>query len=304
MTKDLVFIASGGRTGTQFFGDMLSTVIENCWSEHEPDMADGLSRLTLMRIRRFGLWHMLLGRLVMASGVRPLGQRLLTGRLSEETCLRRVRRLRERYHASIQEPLIVESYFRWWMFAGRIHKIWPGAKTIGIVRDPRDWIESWLRHEPRVRGLNWKEWFPPGPLTARAIGDLEWADRWDRLGRFGRLAWDWRTIYGLLDRAADEAPDVRMFRFEDLFGPDDGHVRELAAFAANHGERQYKVRDLAGFTANVRNASKGPRLDWSDWSDEQARLLDAMCGPLMRKYGYGLEPEWQAKLEGATEKTQ
>lgn len=298
MTKDLVFIASGGRTGTQFFGDMLGTAIEDCWSEHEPDMADGVSRLTLARIRRFGLWEMVFGRLATVTGVRPLGQRLLCGRISEAACARRLRRSRARYHATIRESLVVESYFRWWMFAGRLHRIWPGAKTIGIVRDPRDWIESWLRHEPRLRAGVWRERFPPGRLTPRAIGDAAWADRWPSLGQRGRLAWDWRTIYGLLDRAAAEAPGVRLFRFEDLFGPDDGAVRALVSFAADHGARRYRVHDLSGFTATVRNASMGPRRSWADWSDADARLLDAMCGPLMRKHGYGAEPEWQAKLGG------
>lgn len=82
MTKDLVFIASGGRTGTQFFGDMLKTVIDDCWSEHEPDMLLGLNWRTYDQIRRFGFWHMVPGRLLGMTGVRSLGHKLLTGELS------------------------------------------------------------------------------------------------------------------------------------------------------------------------------------------------------------------------------
>ncbi len=297
MKKDLVFIASGGRTGTKFFGEMLKTIIDDCWSEHESDVVTDDLAKTLPRIRRFGWWHMIFGRLAGVSGLRPLGHRLLTGSLREEECVHRLRQQRAKYHAEIQEPLVIESSGRWWMFAGRIHRIWPGAKTIGIIRDPRDWVESWRRHQPLRHARTWFGWFPLGALTPRAVEDFDWTDRWSELNQFGRLAWDWRTIYGQLDHAVAEAPDVRLFRFEDLFGPDDSTVRELVTFAADHGERRYHVRDLAGFTATVRNASKGPRRGWRDWPAEDAHLLDALCGPLMRKYGYGMEPEWQAMLK-------
>ena len=53
MKKDLVFIASGGRTGTNFFGETLQSIIDNCWSEHEPDvladtLVNGVVRRALM----------------------------------------------------------------------------------------------------------------------------------------------------------------------------------------------------------------------------------------------------------------
>jgi hypothetical protein len=112
MTPDLVFIGSGAGTGTQFFGDMLKTVIDDCWSEHEPDMVLGLSSLTLARVRRFGFWHMIAGRLLSVTGVRCVGHKLLTGALSEDDCARRLRHSRRRYHGAIRESLIVESYAR------------------------------------------------------------------------------------------------------------------------------------------------------------------------------------------------
>lgn len=296
MGKDLVFIASGGRTGTQFFGDVLRTVIDDCWSEHEPDMVAGFSRLTLARIRTFGAYNMVIGRLTGQAGVRVLGHRLLTGSISQDECVRRLRRSRMRYHAGITQSLVVESYFRWWMLAGLIHRIWPGAKTVGVIRDPREWVESWLRHHPGRHAGNQRHWFPLGPLTPRLIGDTDWADRWDALEPFGKLAWDWRTVYGQLDRASVEAPNVRIFRFEDLFDPDGQALRELVRFTAEHGERRYRVHDLEGLTATVRNASSGPRRGWREWPAGDVRLVDDLCGTLMRKYGYGLEPEWQAKL--------
>lgn len=298
MSKDLVFIASGGRTGTTFFGERLRTVIEGCWSEHEPDTLSANWQKSLARMRRFGLWHMVFGRLVGVAGLRPLGHRLLIGSIPEDECLRRLREQRARYHASISESLIVESSGRWWMFADRIHHIWPEAKLVGIVRDPRDWIESWRRYQPNRQTLGWLRWFPLGPLTPRAVGDLEWADQWERFDQFGRLAWDWRMIYGQLDRASSVSHNVRIFRFEDLFGPDDDAVRQLVEFAGGHARRQYRVLDLKGFTAEVHNASSGSRRHWREWPADSARLVEELCGPLMRKFGYGTEPEWQRMIAG------
>ncbi len=295
--KDLVFIASGGRTGTTFFGEQVKTVIDDCWSEHEPDILVADWRKSLKRIRRFGLWHMVAGRLAGLSGLRPLGHRYLAGRITKDDCVRALRRQRRGYHAAIEAPLIVESSGRWWMFADCIAEIWPDAKMVAVIRDPRDWIDSWRRHQPRRFTPNFLRWFPLGPLTPADIGDEAWKGRWDDLGQFGKTAWDWRTLYGRLDRAACENDRIRIFRFEDLFSGETGDMQALVDFIADHGARAYRVHDLAGFADTVKNASRGPRRRWRDWSAEDARLVDEMCGPLMRKYGYGLEPEWRALLE-------
>lgn len=297
MSKDLVFIASGGRTGTTFFGEQVKTVIDDCWSEHEPDILAADWRKSLRRIGRFGLWHMVVGRLAGLSGLRPLGHFYLSGRITKEECVRALRRQRRGYHAAINEPLIVESSGRWWMFADCIADIWPDAKMIAVIRDPRDWIDSWRRHQPRRFAPHFLRWFPLGPLTPADVGDEAWRDRWDALGQFGKTAWDWRTLYTRLDNAASENDRVRIFRFEDLFAAETGAMHALIDFIADHGARKYAVRNLSGFADNARNASHGPRRDWRDWTAEDARLLDEMCGPLMRKYGYGLEPEWLAMLE-------
>ncbi len=203
---------------------------------------------------------------------------------------------RARYHASICESLVVESSGRWWMFADCIHEAWPNAKMIGVIRDPRDWIVSWRRHQPRRHTRRFFAWFPFGALSPGAVGDEEWEDRWENLGQFGRLAWDWRMQYERLDQAAQSNPHIRLYRFEDLFAEKGNAMRDLIEFAATHNHRKYQIRDLSGFTGSVMNASVGAKKNWRDLPSDDARLLDDLCGPLMRKYGYGLEPEWSALI--------
>ena len=301
MNKDLVFITSAGRTGTQFFGDFLKTAIEDCWSAHEPDMLRGSISDQAEKIRKFGFWYMVPGRLLGTTGVRPLGQRLLTNDISKKNCFDRLRRSRSRYHKRIAQSLIIESNYQWWPFAKVIGEIWPGAKMIGIIRDPRHWVRSWQNHGPRHKWNDWTKLFPPGRLTPSALGDQQWYRRWKGLGTLGKLAWEWRTIYTHLDSAVTENPsNIRMFRFEDLFGQPEKNMQELIDFAANHPERKYRYHQPPGFAGWIRNASKGLHPHWLDWRHEDARLVEEMCGSLMQKYGYGLEDVWGKKVNSGS----
>ncbi|WP_420823063.1 sulfotransferase [Wenzhouxiangella limi] len=134
--KDLAFVTSGGRTGTQFFGDRLSEVISNCHSEHDPDILSIFIERVGQRIATFGFQHMILGKALGRSGIRAVGQAWLTNRSEEAECLAKLRNARSAFHEKIDAPLIIESNSQWWMVSDLIHKVWPDAKVIAIVRDP------------------------------------------------------------------------------------------------------------------------------------------------------------------------
>ena len=288
---DLVFIASGGRTGTQLLGHRLKEVIAESWSEHEPDMVAGLSRLTLDRIRRFGLWHMTGARLTGRSGVRVIGQDWLRGRIGRDTAIARLRAGRAAYHAGHPEPLIIESYYAWWMVAELIPEAFPGARLIGVVRDPRDWIASWRARAPGRRTEGPWERLLAHPLRPADFGEaLDWRHRTPE----ERLAWDWRLVTTTLERAG-----ARIFRFEDITDPAASALRDLALCAADHGARRYAVGDTAPLLAARLNRSRARPLAWHDWPPERARAVATLCGPAMARHGYGDEPEWQALLRAA-----
>ena len=298
MNKDLVFIASGGRTGTTFMGEKLVEVIAGCHSEHEPDVLVRDWSKNTGRIREFGLWHMVFGRVLGFTGLRVVGQKFLSGEIDLATAVRRMRKQRASWHDRIDKPLIVESSGRNWMVVPVLQEAFPGSRIVGVIRDPRSWIESWIRHYPERHATGYDGWWPQGPLTPEQVGDTEWEGQWEALGQFGRLAWDWRIITCELAKADKASENVRVFRFEDLFDPDnDTVIGEVVRFTAFDGK--YAVAELDGFTRSVRNASSGPRVVWQDWDPEKAALVDAMCGELMRQYGYGEEPEWRSKVEAA-----
>lgn len=300
MKKQLGFIASGGRTGTKFFGDMLSQIVSDCYSEHEPDLVAGLSELTFERIRRFGFWHMGPGRLLGRTGVRVLGQAFLEGRMDAPALASRLRATRDNYHAGLSETLVIESYYAWWMVAEQIEEIWPGARVAGILRDPRDWIVSWLKHAPRRRRGALTEWLPPWPLHPTDIGDTAAAALWQDLDQVGRLAWEWGLITRKLDAAAAASHNSRVFRFEDLFGGDIAAMQSFVEFIINHqpGPR-HEIGDLSTIIGDVRNASCGQVSGWQSWSDAQIAAVATFCGPGMNVHGYGNEPEWQERVRKA-----
>lgn len=298
-TKDLVFVISGGRTGTQFLGDRLSAAITDSYSVHDPDILSVYVKRVAARIKVFGLWNMTIGKALGRTGVRSIGQRLITGEIDRSTALSRIHNLRSHYHESIRESLVIESNSQWLYVCDEIATIWPHARVIVVVRDPRTWIRSWLN-----KGIRWRPYdpvrlFPPGRLTPRETGDSAWIRRWRSFDTLGKLAWEWRFVYGRLQAHVERNPNARLFRFEDLFEADnDNAMHQLVSFSASHPMRQYRFTVPEEFRTNIQNASHGSYPDWREWAPEQAKLVDDLCGLLMKRFGYGNEESWKQKLEG------
>jgi hypothetical protein len=286
MDKRFVFILSAGRTGTQFLGDRLSQAIDDCWSEHEADAFDGLSAKSWERIQRFGLWHVVLGRALGKTGLRAASMQYLTGQITLEQASEWLHRERDPHYVSRPERLIIDSYPRWWAFAGAMDQMWLGAKTVTIIRDPRQWITSFQSHHKSESGQSWSNHFPPGPLTPHRIGDGEWAKRWATLSPVGRIAWRWREVNQRLHAASLDSEFVKMFRYEDLFVAESPAMADLIRFASDHGDIRFTVRPMDPTKIARSNASSAKDDDWLGWSDKERAEVEELCGPLMDIYGY------------------
>ena len=294
VNKDIVFIVSGGRTGTTLFGEALGSVIPEATSFHEPDLLDGISLRSWRAIRRFGLYHMVVGRLIGTTGVRNLAQSYLSNKLSREEAVRAVFSQRGAFYRAQPTPMVIEAYYQWYGLLPVLREAFPKAKIAGIVRDPRTWVSSWLRFGGHHDEADRVAAIGQSRLNPEMIGDRRFADQWNRMNKFERLCWDWQTIYRLIAEF-DERDDLcSVYKFEEIFG-NDLRMRQFLSWITTFGDHSYACRPHAEALNRVVNASSNlNRNDWPGWPPQQAATLARICEPIMSRFGYGEEPEWRA----------
>ncbi|WP_374613572.1 hypothetical protein [Sphingorhabdus sp.] len=242
MDKDLVFVASGGRTGTKFMGMHLSSMIEGSFSVHEPDINFGLfNRLTWENVRHFGIYHMLIGRLMGRTGARMIGKSLLTGKMSLAEATRRIRKSREKYVQRHPEQLIIEANGQWSYVLPALRAAFPESKIVCIARSEATWVRSWVRKGDRYTEKDTAGGTRINPALLGKISEGEW----NACSVEQKLKWEWNFIDNLLRdfSAQDTSGNTRLFEFEDLFFDDDRetHFAGLLAFISQFGDRKYAV---------------------------------------------------------------
>ncbi len=300
MNKFLALIVSGGRTGTTFLGNFLSYMIEDSFSVHEPDAYIGINKKSLERIKIFGIYHMIIGRLLKRTGIRNLSQRYQAGELSLKELYEAVKRHRLNYYKSMNSSFIIESYSQWYGILPVVPHIFKQYKILGVVRDPRDWVSSWLNYEAHfgkrdnVIRLGFRR------LDPEMVGDDQYAYKWDKMSSFQKLCWTWTRVYGYILTFTREDPHSILVRYEDLFLSDERerYFKEVLDFLSDFGRKKfhYDFRPEL-LKQKINTSSRNIFSDWMDWDPEHARQLHEMCGSLMTRFSYGHEQEWLEKLE-------
>ncbi len=237
--KDLVFITSGGRTGTTFFGEKLSGMIDDCFSVHEPDLKYGWrDRRTWQNIYTFGVWHMLIGRALGRTGALPTALRYHTGALSHDDAVSRIHVSRAGYHMKKKETLIVEANPQWGPILPLLRGAFPKAKIVAITRDQDTWVRSWLkrgtRHTPRDPVS------PAKRLTAVTLRDPKYAVKWPTMTADERLRWEWRFVNEQMKNFAREDSLTKLYSYEELFLSDGAAMQDLLGFVTTHDGRRYE----------------------------------------------------------------
>jgi hypothetical protein len=292
-----------------FLGERLSDILDDCFSVHEPDILHVVPQKTwsahladtFRKVRSFGLYHMLIGRVLGKSGTRALAYAYLSGRLSEKQLIDRIHQARDAYIAGRSERVFIEACHQWYPVLGPLQQAYPAARMALVVRDPRTWIMSFLNWGGRHDSRDWVEKLRAGRITPDLVRDAEFASEWPEMSAFEKIAWDWRFIYRQLARQAQKNRQARIFRFEDLFDENaDPETRtDFLEHIAGRTPRPGEVEALNVALANRINSSKQGRLDaWRTWRPERARALERTCGQGMRELGYGSEPEWARLLAG------
>jgi hypothetical protein len=297
--KRLVFIVSGGRTGTKFFAVQLGRLFDDVLAVHEPDTLSTSFAETAGKIRTFGFRHMIVDRLLGRTGIRQLSEAFLSKELSADEAVRCMQAARKSYYALVPHPTIIESNYAWYGLVTLLGTAFDNVKVLSIVRDPRDWVRSQMNWGSQFGARDWAYRFGFGKLNPARLGDTEYAAAWSSMGRFSRLCWLWRTIYNALNDAS-RLPFVHTERYEDLFLDAKNLLRlkRTLEFLFDEGGREIPPLESTFVRERIHGNLSYTFPRWQEWTNEQASQLQEICGALMQEYGYGGEPEWRSLLEG------
>jgi len=270
MSKEFksLLILSTGRTGTKFLAKTLQVILPHADVFHE-----GGERSRLINI----LSHAHL------AGFFPRQGPVLAWRMAIQPALTR---------AQQNTTIYIDANNHLYVFGTGNPGLYPNLKIIHIVRDPRDYIRShinWSKSRLKSFIANYLVpfWQPSGFL----LGEYSWAD-WSGLNRLERYAWIWSYKNRLIQQMEmSQVPYLRI-KFEDLFGGKDpgSTLADMLDFIGFNAPG-----DLNDYFARTINASKQHIPTWPEWTGSTCQRINAICGELMRSYGYGSEPEWQRK---------
>jgi hypothetical protein len=238
------FIVSGGRTATMLFGNRLNESFGDVFSVHEPDVVE-LTRhgvaASATQLARQGLLRMGLLKALGRAGTRNLSLARLTGRLDHDQVIEWF--LKDRRHlGEIGSPYYVEANAQLFGITEDLLRL-PNANVVLVIRDPRTWIESWLKKKwysdrdllTRLDVLGFKR-ITPGNVGAEMSA-------WEGYSRVEKLAWVWGFLAASFARLEAAHPDVAcVVRFEDVLGADPAIDKQRMLVGRIFGEDEVETR--------------------------------------------------------------
>jgi hypothetical protein len=167
-------------------------------------------------------------------------------------------------------------------FANVLKDEFDNPLIIHVVRDPRTYVKSAMNKGANsgLKGFANKA-LPYAHLDMGKSSDMVLA----------RTATYWKLANECVENTGKNYSNYHLFRFEDLFDPQSDELKKLAGI---FGLKTDKHKFNAERKINKAHLNVMP--SWQKWPKERCRTIQAICGPLMKKYGYGGEKEWKAKL--------
>ena len=182
-----------------------------------------------------------------------------------------------------------------YLAAHTVIKFYPDVKIVHLVRDPRDFVTSYLNwtHGKKTSRIA-SRYIPFWNVNGYRAGEVS-RNVWQELTTFEQYCWLWTfkntKIYDLYAR---RSTNYLLVRFEDLFlGSQKAKtlhtLMDFIGISYCSGDEEY-------FYSKQNESKKGFFPNWLYWEKEKCMQLQEMCGGLMRRYSYGEETEWKRKI--------
>jgi hypothetical protein len=287
--KYFVFLTSAGRTGTKFFGDLLGEMVENAFSVHEPDVLVDFKLKSIRQLQMFGLYNLIIGKLLNKTGIRNLSQNYLAGTIKLTELKAAIVDHREKFYGSIDKKLIIESYSGWYGAIPGIQSLYKNYKMVVIVRDPRDWVISNMNWGTMYGKRDWISRLKLGRLNPSMINDSQYIDKWQNFTHFQKLCWAWKTIYETILKSAEKDPNAIIIKFEDLFQSENkyDHLRRLLSFITRYSDKNFSFNipeNILERKTNVNISYSFPKFE--SWGVQMKTELAGICGEITKNLGY------------------
>lgn len=244
-----VFIVSTGRTGTLFFAQLFN-LLPDIQSLHEPS-PDFLN----------------------------LAINYAQSLVSFEAAAQEIERKRRPFCRDLKRQNInfyIESNNRFFSLTHPLQRVFPDSKIIYIVRDGRDYVRS---------GMS-RSWYTEDDKSPRLRADMfpddPYANQWNQMSRFQKIAWRWQKKDGFINRDFDKLENSIKVKFEDIFyDPERQGLFEITRFIGIPDDLvKYPLEQIGDKKVHANSKQIIPK--WTHWDDQMKRDFDAIAGDHMK----------------------
>jgi len=301
--KHSVFIVSTGRTGTKFIGKVLPSMIDDCYSTHEPAGVFVTDRSKWKNdIKKYGFLRMTVGQLTPKYSMYKLSSDRRAGRVSDDKALRYIEQMRKSVLKDVIPGLYVESNNHLHGVVDLLEKVFPNSRVVFVIRDPRTWIRSVMSTKASLLYSKIDLPFLNISMKATDFKDDLYAQKWKDMSKFEKLSWYYNKLNSFVLEKMSGKSNFKVYRYEDLLINQDRekYFKEFLDFITNFEDGFSKNYEFKPQLLNrkVNSSSKNYVIPhWKEWKNKEAVIMEKHCGQLMKKFNYGQESEWNEKVE-------
>ncbi len=298
INKPVGIITSLGRTGTLFFSELLKDIVTDAAVFHEvgylnfgqyQGTVEKLKQIS-RQINEIGFGNIVLRKIFRMWGLLRMSNKNFLDQLDHDLATEHVIRYRKKFIENTEGSFYLEASSEYYGILDLFPDVFDQYKVVYIIRDGRDWVTSKMNFG---EGGYSRTWFhrvisPIFPTAAQMRTD-QYYPEWNSFDSFQKLCWTWSRLNKFAFKVSKRVPNIRIFRFEDLFYGQDrvDHLTEMVTYLVPSNNI---IRGrMPDWTNQKIHKSSGEFPAWENWTDFQQEQFDNICGPLMRKFDYGYQ---------------